>query len=96
MDKIDKEEKFYNKLRESLNETTRFPADYMYKFIILTVQERIDEVEGIFDNMGAVIKSKPSKNGKYTSLTITVNMKSAEDVIDKYKEVSSVEGIISL
>ncbi len=46
--------------------------------------------------MGAVINSKPSKTGKYTSLTILVKMVSADDVIDKYIEVSKVEGVISL
>jgi len=90
------EKEFYKKLKESLDETTEFPADYMYKFIILTIKERIKEVEDIFDNMGAVITSKPSKNGKYTSLTILVKMKDSDDVIKKYKEVSDVEGIISL
>jgi putative lipoic acid-binding regulatory protein len=90
------EKAFYDKLKESLDETTEFPTKYMYKFIILTVEKRIQEVEGIFDNMCAVITSKPSKNGKYTSLTILVNMKNSDDIIAKYKEVSDVEGIISL
>jgi putative lipoic acid-binding regulatory protein len=90
------EKAFYDKLKESLDETTEFPTKYMYKFIILTIEKRIQEVEDIFDNMGAVITSKPSKNGKYTSLTILVNMKNSDDIIAKYKEVSDVEGIISL
>jgi putative lipoic acid-binding regulatory protein len=93
---MNKEKIFYDKLKESLKETTEFPAQYMFKFIILSVPERIQEVERIFDNMGAVITSKPSKNGKYTSLTILVKMNTAEDIIKKYKEVSGVEGIISL
>jgi len=90
------EKAFYDKLKESLDETTEFPTNYMYKFIILSIKERIQEVEDIFDNMGAVITSKPSKNGKYTSLTILVNMDNSDDIITKYKEVSGVEGIISL
>lgn len=95
MDK-EKEKEFYDKLLTSLNETTDFPSQYMYKFIILSVAERIREVEDIFDNMGAVITSKPSKNRKYTSLTILVKMDNAEAVISKYKEVSDVKGILSL
>ena len=47
--------------------------------------------------MGAVINTVESKNGKYTSVSINVRMKSPEAVIDKYKEVASkVEGVISL
>ena len=93
---MEDEKAFYDKLKVSLEETTEFPTKYMYKFIILSVKERIQEVEDIFDNMGAVITSKPSKNGKYTSLTILVNMKNSDEIIGKYKEVSDVEGIISL
>ena len=47
--------------------------------------------------MGAVIKTTESKNGKYTSISISVKMKSPEFVIEKYIEVSEkVEGVISL
>ena len=53
-------------------------------------------IEEIFDNLGAVIDSKPSKNGKYTSLTVLVKMKDPEEIIEKYKQVSKVEGVISL
>ena len=52
-------------------------------------------VENAFDNMGAVIKTTKSKTGKYTSVSINVNMNSPEDVVAKYIEVSTIEGIIS-
>lgn len=93
---MSKESDFYKKLEASLNETTTFPTKYMYKFIIPTDKEKFATIESIFDNLGAVINSKPSKTGKYTSLTVLVNMDSAEQVIEKYKEVSKVEGVISL
>jgi len=91
-----KESDFYKKLKLSLEETTSFPTDYMYKFIIPTNKEKFASIEGVFNNLGAVIKSKPSKTGKYTSLTILVNMKTPDEIIAKYKEVSKIEGIISL
>ena len=93
---MSKESDFYKKLEASLNETTTFPTKYMFKFIIPTDKEKFGTIESIFDNLGAVISSKPSKNGKYTSLTVLVNMESADQVIQKYKEVSKVEGVISL
>jgi putative lipoic acid-binding regulatory protein len=68
----------------------------MYKFIIPSTDEKFKQIEGVFDNMGAVINSKPSKTGKYISLTILVKMMSSDDIITKYKEVSKVEGVISL
>jgi len=79
-----------------LIETTEFPTKYMYKFIIPSEDHKFKQIENIFDNLGAVINSKPSKTGKYISLTILVNMKSPDDIIEKYKEVSKVEGVISL
>lgn len=93
---MSKESDFYEKLKKSLEETTEFPNKYMYKFIIPSTDEKFKQIEGVFDNMGAVINSKPSKTGKYISLTILVKMMSSDDIITKYKEVSKVEGVISL
>jgi putative lipoic acid-binding regulatory protein len=77
-------------------ETTSFPTEYLYKFIIPTSKEKLKEIENIFNNMGAVINSKPSSNGKYTSLSIYVKMNTPDEIINKYKEVSKIEGVISL
>ena len=93
---MNKEEEFYKKLKESLLETTQFPTKYMYKFIIPKSDEKFSQIEHIFDNLGAVISSKPSKTGKYVSLTVVVSMPGPDEIIAKYKEVSKVEGVISL
>jgi len=95
MDKA-KSEEFYARLKEQLLETTQWPSSYLYKFIIPTDEEKKRQINGIFDNTGAVIESKKSKNGNYTSISITVTMKDPDAVIEKYKEVSSVEGVLSL
>ncbi|MCK4561586.1 MAG: DUF493 family protein [Flavobacteriaceae bacterium] len=68
----------------------------MYKFIIPTNNDKFAVIENIFNNLGAIINSKKSKNGKYTSLTIMVKMNSVDDIISKYKEVAKIEGVISL
>lgn len=91
-----KSEEFYKKLKAQLEDTTTFPTTYLYKFIVSTEGKQKEEVFGYFDNMGASIDTKQSKNGKYTSISIQVSMKSADAIIEKYKEVSQVEGIISL
>lgn len=93
---MSKESEFYEKLKKSLLETTTFPTKYMYKFIIPASDDKFKSIESIFDNMGAVINSKPSKTGKYNSLTILVKMESADDIIEKYIEVSKIDGVISL
>lgn len=89
-------EGFYERLREKLVENTRWPSTYLYKFIVPTDKERIAQIHEIFDNTGAVIESKKSKKGNYTSLSITVHLEGPDQVIAKYREVAVVEGVISL
>ncbi|GGG43354.1 DUF493 domain-containing protein [Croceivirga lutea] len=91
-----KPEEFYTRLKEQLETTTTWPSNYLYKFIIPTNEAKSAEINKIFDNSGAVIESKLSKNGKYTSLSITVNLKNPDEVIAKYKEVGKIDGVISL
>ncbi|MDZ7613883.1 MAG: DUF493 family protein [Flavobacteriaceae bacterium] len=93
---MSKESEFYEKLKISLTETTSFPTKYLYKFIISSSVEKVAEIEAIFDNMGAVIERRSSSHAKYTSLSIQVIMNSPEEIIQKYMEVSKVEGVISL
>lgn len=87
---------FYAKLKDQLEDTTKFPADYMYKFIVPTDENQLNEVQDKFDSKGAVIKTKKSKTGKYISITIVLKLKNAEEVISYYKKVENIKGIISL
>jgi len=97
MDKPLNPEEFYNNLEEKLQDTSVWPSEYLYKFIIKSDPIKINTIERIFDNMGAVIKTNTSKNGNYTSISIHVIMNSSDVVIEKYKEVGvRVEGVISL
>lgn len=92
----EKPEEFYERLRVQLEDSSKWPSNYLYKFIVLTDKQKIKQVHSVFDNTGAVIDSKQSKNGKYTSLSITVNLKNPDEVIAKYKAVGMIEGVISL
>ena len=87
---------FYDKLREQLEETSTWPSTYLYKFIVKSEVDKIETIHRIFDNMGAVIESKKSKKGKYTSVSITVNLENPDAVIEKYIAVGEIEGVISL
>jgi putative lipoic acid-binding regulatory protein len=90
-------EEFYNKLRAQLYETSSWPSEYLYKFIVPTNDAKIKMIEDLFDNLGAVIHTTASKNGKYTSVSINVQMEDPDAVISKYKMVAQqVEGVISL
>jgi len=90
-------EAFYEKLKTQLHDTALWPAEYLYKFIVKSDAKKIAKLEAIFNNMGAVINTTASKNGKYTSVSINLLMRNPDAVIEKYKEVAEkVEGVISL
>jgi putative lipoic acid-binding regulatory protein len=91
-----KTEEFYIRLKEELANTSMWPTSYLYKFIVPSDTNKINKVETAFDNMGAVISTQQSKTGKYTSISITVDMLNPDAVIQKYQELATIEGIISL
>ncbi|QRM89984.1 DUF493 family protein [Lacinutrix sp. WUR7] len=90
-------EEFYIKLKAQLLDTETWPSKYLYKFIVKSDLHKIAEIEALFNNIGAVINTIESKNGKYTSISVHVLMQDPDAVIIKYKEVAeNVEGVISL
>jgi len=90
-------EEFYKKLKDQLIDSTSWPSEYLYKFIVLSDASKIVQIENLFNNTGAVINTKESKNGKYTSVSINVVMKDPDAVILKYIEVTNkIEGVISI
>jgi uncharacterized protein len=91
-----KSEEFYSRLREQLSNNTLWPAHYLYKFIVPADDEKVAQVKQAFENHDAHIATKSSSNGNYISVSVKVKMKNPDTVIEKYLEVSYIEGIISL
>ena len=91
-----KTEEFYTRLKQQLQDDTDWPSTYMYKFIVPSSLEKIAEIEAVFNHTDAVINTRDSSKGTYTSVSIKVTMESPEQVVQKYLEVSKVEGVISL
>ena len=87
---------FYDRLKVQLQDSTTWPSNYLYKFIVPTNPDKIKKIHSIFDNTGAVIESKKSKKGKYTSVSVTVSLKNPDEVIAKYQAVGEIDGVISL
>ena len=87
---------FYERLKVELDNANSWPAEYLYKFIMPSVGDNVERVEKAFDNLGAVIRTTKSKTGKFTSVSVDVTMNGSDEVIAKYKEVSTIEGIVSL
>jgi len=87
---------FYKNFKEKLNEVEQFPTLYSFKFIVAASADKIDQVKAIFQDTSAKFSEKDSSKGKYKSLTVEVYVQSADQVIDFYKQVSTIESVIML
>lgn len=98
MDNKDKNsvDKFYTKFKTDLDLVENFPSNFTYKFIIPTSNKKLAEIQSVFDGANPQYQTKESKNGKYTSLTVTVYVLDSVQVIHYYKEVGKIEGVMML
>ena len=90
---MNKDEQF-EKLREQLKKEKEWPTIYMFKFIIPADNRKIALVESKFSDE-ATITQKESANGKYISITVKEVMLDADSIIDKYKEMDGIEGLMA-
>lgn len=91
-----KTKEFYIRLEEKLALNTKWPAPYLYKFIVPSAPEKIAAITAVFKNQNAVISSRTSSKGSFTSVSVSLKMKSPEAVITNYRAVAAIEGVISL
>ena len=87
---------FYERLKVEFDNSNTWPAEYLFKFIVPSVGNNVAEIENLFNGMGAIIKTTRSKTAKFTSISIDVTMKNADEIIQKYQDVAHIKGIVSL
>jgi len=81
-----------NSFKNSLDEEYNFPCDYNFKFIILS-----NSKEKIFNLIPDAKRiERTSKNGKYTSITLTHVVKNSSEILYIYEKASKIKGVISL
>ena len=90
------EQDFYAKFKERLNDVQKFPSDYVFKFIYPSSEETMNAIKEIFSQSNAEYNYKTSANRKYTSISVKLYIIDADTVINYYKEVSKIEGVIML
>ena len=91
-----KEQEFYKRLKEELDNNTSWPSVYSFKFIVPVSQEKVDQIKNSFKGTNAQLVTKNSSTGKFTAVSAKVMMPTSQSVIDKYLELSTIEGIVSL
>jgi len=85
---LKKWENFKNLLDEKYN----WPANYLFKFIIpfpanTIIEERLKDFK---------LKKKFSKNGKYISISFTKECQNSDEIIEIYKNLEDIEGLMAL
>ena len=83
--------KDYDKLKELLG-NEEWPGEYLFKFIVLA--EKLTQVTTLIGD--ANFTTRPSRNGKYISVSAKKMVQGPDEIVEVYKRLSMVEGIVSL
>ena len=87
---------FYTTFKEKLIAVEQFPSLYKFKFIVKADLEKIEQVKQVFTHASTKYAEKESSGGKYKSITVETFVNNADEVIDYYKQVSTIESVIML
>ena len=85
----------YKGLREKLEKLT-WPSVYLFKFIVPTDNQKLAQVEALFDVTVAQVELRKSKSGKFVSISAKEMMLSVDAVIDRYEEATKIHGLMAL
>ena len=90
------QEEFYSRFLQKLESSQKWPGKFMFKFILKENSKKIIQLKKIFTNKSVIYSKKNSSKKRFQSLSIRVNMKSAEEVVEFYKKASKLDGVICL
>lgn len=82
----------FKSFREAIEGEYVWPAAYTFKFLIK--ENQLEELKSIVKM--DQFTTRPSKNGKYLAVNFTKMIINTEQIIDIYKSVQVIEGIICL
>lgn len=80
------------KLKLVMDETIKFPTEYLFKFIVPVAV--VHQITLILQGMD--IDERASSNGKYISVSAKKKFDNSDEIINIYKRASVIQGIISL
>ena len=76
-----------------LDQHHSWPCTYMFKFIVPTSQTQ--HILDLFESRDQ-LQTRPSRNGRYMSVTARCTVASSDEVIAVYQAAAQVQGVISL
>lgn len=76
-----------------LDSRHKWPCDYLFKFIVK--KDVVDQACAVFEGEDIVLRE--SSGGKYVSLTLSMYLESADEVLDIYaRAADEIPGVIAL
>ena len=82
-------------LREKLEER-KWPAVYLFKFIVPADNQKVAQTEALFESDTAQIELRKSKTGKFVSVSAKEMMMDVDSVIQRYEEAVKIPGLMAL
>jgi putative lipoic acid-binding regulatory protein len=82
-------------LREKLEER-KWPAVYLFKFIVPADNQKVAQTEALFDSETAQIELRKSKTGKFVSVSAKEMMMDVDSVIQRYEDAVKIPGLMAL
>lgn len=89
---MENEEK--KKLKALLEQNYVWPAPYQFKFIVK--KEMLEEIQELLCPPEFEVVTKESRKGNYISVTAVKLILKSEDVLEVYRRVKVVKGVISI
>lgn len=87
----------WDDLKNKIEASQKFPSVYMFKFILSSDNQKIAQIEALFDNTdNPDISIRPSSRGRYVSITIKQMVQNVEYIINIYKQVAKIPGVIMM
>ena len=86
------DEQKHLKFRELLDQNYQWPDYYIWKFIV-----KMENQQAVLDLLkDHEIQIKPSEKGNYVSITARKLVKSTDEVLVLYVDMSKISGVMSL
>ncbi len=87
---------FYERLKEELDKNNDWPTTYMYKFIVPNEEANVEKIAARFADKPKDLKKNYSKTGKYVSITVVTEENNPDAVINRYKSMEDIDGLVAL
>ncbi|MES2746600.1 MAG: DUF493 family protein [Bdellovibrionota bacterium] len=82
----------YVTFKNKLDEIHSWPSPYLFKFVIPSAKK--GELLSMMPT--GMVQERSSSNEKYVSISLTAQMDNSDEVVAVYKQVSKIEGIVTL